>query len=101
MNRLFSTPLASALYSPPPVQHAGANMNSCDLQPVYNMNLLLRLIQASLQHEQYDFWAKIADEHLITCLITSVDSLRSAFFHHIFSGKCVSCNGPGCKAIVS
>ena len=26
---------------PPLAQHAGANMNSCDPQPVYNMNLLL------------------------------------------------------------
>jgi len=84
-----------------PAQPAGGNVTSHDPKPVYDMNLMLRSLQTCLSNDQYCFWAKLADEHQIKVVVTSVDDLRTEFIRHIYGGDCVSSGGTGWKEIVT
>ena len=76
-------------------------MTPHDPDPVYDMNLVLQLLQSCFATEQFDFWGKILHEHQITTSLTHVDAFRDAFIQHMFSGTCVLHHGSGCKAVVA
>jgi len=75
-------------------------MISHDPKPIYDMNLVLQLLHASLENEGSAFWAKVLHEHQISVSLTSVGAFRTGLIKHIFSGGCVAHHGSGCKVVV-
>lgn len=98
---IFDATCQAMTLSSPAQRTGGGDMNSHDPTPLYDMNLVLRLLRVYLENEEYDFWASVAHENQLRVAVTSVDALRMELIHHIFSGTCVSNDAPGCKAVVS
>ena len=75
------------------------NSSSRDI-PSYDMAYVLKLLSSAMRNDSLSFWAQILSDHSIKVDVNGVDSYRTAFFKHLFTGVCVSQAGSGCCRVV-
>ena len=87
--------------SSPPMPPTGENVKYHDHRPIYDIQLVLEVLQTCLRNDDVAFWAKVSFDHHIEVSVTSADALRTGILRHMFSGACVLHQGPQCKSIVT
>lgn len=76
------------------------NHDHHDPPVLYNMDLVLQLLQTALANDDTGFWATLLHEHHIGVPISTPAVHRSAFIEHLYSGECVKQEGVACSTVV-